>query len=113
MTKKIVINPIGKDIRIGPVNFNIKPLNENEYGIIDGKCSDPFNHTIQINPELNGMVALETLLHESIHAIEFMRGLKLSERTVGILSYQIALMLAHNDWLLDYAKQQINEEYNI
>ena len=101
-----------KKLRIGPLNWDIKELPDEECLKLDGKCSVPIDASIYINPNLKGMEALETLLHESIHAIDGMRNLKLKEEIVGKLGYSIALLLYQNKWILNYAKDKINEEIN-
>ena len=98
-------------VRIGPLNWDIVELPEKERLTLDGKCSVPIDATIALNPKLKGMEALETLLHESIHAIDCMRHLKLKEEMVGKLGYSLALLFSQNEWMLDYAKSKIKEEY--
>ena len=108
-TKKI--NAIGKTVRIGPLHWDIKEMAEEHQDTFHGLCSVPIEKTIYLHPKLSGMDALETLLHESIHAIDGMRHLKLKEEMVSKLGYSFALLLAQNDWILEFAKQKIAEEY--
>lgn len=111
MTSK-KINAIGKTVRIGPLDWDVKEMKEEHCPEYMGLCTVPIEKTIYLHPELKGMEALETLLHECVHAIDGMRHLKLKEEMVAKLGYSFALLLAHNDWILDYAKQKIAEEYN-
>jgi hypothetical protein len=105
------INPIGKTIRIGPLDWDVKEMEEEHCPDYLGLCTVPMDKTMYLHPELKGMEALEVLLHESIHAIDGMRDLKLKEEMVAKLGYSFALLLSQNPWLLDYAKEKIKEEY--
>ena len=58
------------------------------------------------------MRALDTLLHEIVHAMDMMALTNLKENQVERLGFMLAMFLRDNEWIHDYAKQQIEEEYN-
>ena len=109
MTKKIDI--FKQKVKIGQVTWQITPLDEEDMQTHYGQCYSPVTARIKLNPENTGMRALDTLLHEMVHAMDMMALTKLKESQVERLGYMLALVFRDNPWLHDYIKQQAKEEY--
>jgi len=81
--------------------YDIKPLVEDEsqdtYGICDSR-----KQTIKIDPNLNGLTADDTIMHELVHAIDHTLSLGLNEATVHRLGYALGHLLRNNQHLVKY-----------
>jgi len=107
MAKKL--NLYEQKIRIGKLDWDINILPESERDELHGRCSVPMDSMIEINPEIDAFDELDTLLHETLHAIDGMRHLKLSEAIVGKLGYSLALLFVQNPWLIKYIDSRVKE----
>jgi len=111
MTKQKQIDIFEQKAVIGPLTWQITPLDEDDMPAFYGQCHAPLTAKIKLNPENSGMRALDTLLHEVVHAMDMMALTKLKEDQVERLGYMLAMFFRDNEWIHDYAKQQIKEEY--
>jgi hypothetical protein len=120
LTKTNSINPFEHELRVGQTNWRLDRLPtevsdqfEDDLDIL-GVASNAYDSKIELNQNLTGMSAFESIIRFGIHAInetDGLEGLQLTPEQVEQLGYRVALFLAHNDWVLDYAKEKINEEY--
>jgi hypothetical protein len=84
-------------ILIGNVDYDIIELPQDRIAAgVDGECSNVFHHTIRIDPNLVGHDAIETLFHETLHAMEDVYRLKLSHKQIYQLSGALAHMVRFN-----------------
>ena len=97
---------------IGRLAWQITPLDEDDIATHYGQCLPPLSAKIKLNPENSGMRALDTFLHETIHAMDMMALTKLKEDQVECLGYMLSMFFRDNEWVHDYIKQQVKEEYN-
>lgn len=109
MTKKIDI--FKQKAKIGQINWSIVPLDEEDMDTHYGQCLAPVTAKIKLNPENTGMRALDTLLHEVVHAMDMMALTKLTEKQVERMGYMLALFFRDNYWIHDYIKQQVKEDF--
>ena len=72
--------------------------------------SDPENQEIVLRSNLRGMAALDTLLHECIHAGSHITGVEISEPQTHILGAFLACLFKNNPDLLPYIAERISEE---
>ncbi len=97
-------------IIIGPLAWNIKPLDPKDCIEFDGLCSIPLDAEIFIDKSLRGERAIDVILHECLHAMEHMYDVDLTEETVGKLGNMLGKLFIQNPWLVDYIKQEIKNE---
>lgn len=101
-------------IIIGPLAWSIKQLDPKDCIDFDGLCSIPLDAEIFIDKSLRGERAIDVILHESLHAMEHMYDVDLTEETVGKLGNMLGKLFIQNPWLVDYIKQEIkNEEISV
>ena len=120
LTKTNSISPFGQHLRVGQTQWRLDRLPteisdqyEDDLDIL-GVASNAYESNIQLNQNLTGMSAFESIIRFGIHAInetDGLDGLNLTPEQVEHLGYRVSLFLAHNDWVLDYAKEKVNEEY--
>ncbi len=73
--------------------------------------SDQENQEIVIRSNLRGMVALDTLFHEYIHAVSAITGVEVSESQTHMLGFALATMFKSNPELIEFTMERIQEEY--
>lgn len=120
LTKTNSINPFDHSLRVGQTSWKLERLPtvvtdqfEDDLDIL-GTASNAYDSKIELNQNLTGMSAFESIIRFGIHAInetDGLEGLQLTKDQVEQLGYRLSLFLAHNDWVFEYAKQKINEEY--
>jgi hypothetical protein len=103
------INLYNRTIRIGKLDWEINVLPEDQRDELHGRCSVPIDATIEINPELESFDELDTLLHETLHAIDSMRQLDLTEELVGKLGHSLATLFVQNPWMITYINNKVKE----
>lgn len=112
MASKKNIDIFQQKVVIGPLEWQIQHVDEEDMSTLYGQCFAPLSAKIKLNPENTGMRALDTLLHEIVHAMDMMALTNLKENQVERLGYMLAMFMRDNPWIHEYAKQQVNEEYN-
>ena len=111
MIKQKQIDIFEQKAVIGPLTWQITPLDEDDMPTHYGQCYAPLTAKIKLNPENSGMRALDTLLHEVVHAMDMMALTNLKEHQVEKLGTMLAMFLRDNEWIHNYAKQQVKQEY--
>ena len=111
MIKQKQIDIFEQKAVIGPLTWQITHLDEDDMPTHYGQCYAPLTAKIKLNPENTGMRALDTLLHEVVHAMDMMALTNLKEHQVEKLGTMLAMFLRDNEWIHNYAKQQVKQEY--
>jgi hypothetical protein len=73
--------------------------------------SDLENQEIVLRSDLRGLVALDTLFHEYIHAASAITGVEVSETQTHMLGFAMATMFKNNPELIAFTLERIQEEY--
>jgi hypothetical protein len=93
-------------ILIGNVAYDIAELPQDRIDAgVNGDCSNVLNHTIRIDPNLVGHDAIETVLHEVLHAMEDVYRIKLSHKQVYQLSNALAAMVRYNPHITNWMEK--------
>lgn len=122
---EVTINPFEHDLRVGATRWTFERLpnairNQIEAEAFEedeeapdylGSASNAWDCKITLSQGLRGMSAFESIIRFGLHAINETNGSQLTQAGVEDLGYKMAMFLAHNDWVLDYGKQGIYEEY--
>lgn len=72
--------------------------------------SDAENQEIVLRANLRGQQALDTLLHEVVHAVSNITGVELSELQTHTMGYALASVLRSNRDLLPWIQERFQEE---
>lgn len=118
---EVNINPFDHNLRIGQTYWRIDRLPnairdeieaEDDEGLpCLGTASNAWDAKVELAQGLTGMNAFESVIRFGLHAINETNGSFLTQQGVEDLGYKLAMFLAHNDWILDYGKQGVYEEY--
>jgi len=87
-----------KTLKVGPHTYRVERVpgllrDTDDYG----RCLNE-NLRIELDAEMMPTHALQTLLHETIHAIEHLHGLAVDEKTVDRLASGLATVAVDNRW---------------
>lgn len=95
-------------VLIGGVHYSIRPLTDADADDnVMGRCSTVRYRKIQIRPELSGESAVDTMLHEFLHAANDIYRIKLSHAQIYSLGQVLAEMHNHNQHLTDWIAKTI------
>ena len=73
--------------------------------------SDAENQEIVLRANLRGLQALDTLIHEMVHAVSHITGVEISEQQTHTIGFGLAAILKDNPELLQFTLDRIEEEY--
>jgi hypothetical protein len=72
--------------------------------------SDAEHQEIVLRSNLRGLQALDTMLHELIHAVSAITGVEITEQQTHILGWSMSVIMRDNPEILVWAADRITEE---
>jgi hypothetical protein len=97
-----------KKVKIGPVTYQISPTtNDEKIKRIDGCCSNVWAHYIRLSDWQKGTEAVDTFIHEILHALNDIKAIKLSHRQIYHLAEGLTRVLKDNKDLRIWIDEQL------
>jgi hypothetical protein len=97
-----------KKVKIGPVTYQISPTTQEQKNKgIAGICSNVWLHSIKLDETQKGVEAIDTLIHEMLHAMNDIKGMKLTHNQIYFLSDCFSTMLKDNPEVRKYINEQL------
>ena len=91
---------------IGNVHYQVNELPQHRIDQgVNGDCSNVLYHTIRIDPSLIGAEAIDTLWHETFHAIADVYGIKLSHKQIYQLSNALTHLVRYNPHISNWMEK--------
>jgi hypothetical protein len=95
-------------ILIGNVAYDIKPLPKSDIDRgVDGMCSSVFYHSIYINENQVGVEAVDTMIHEMLHAMQDIYRINLSHKQIYRLADALSHMVDNNPAILHWMQKTV------
>lgn len=112
VSRKSVRPELPKRIQVGPLGWQIEEVGKEYYGnsTTMASCSSVKNHYIKINTALPNWEeeAVDSMLHELIHAMDDTYRIGLSEKKVHLLAEALAHLIEYNPQLIYWIEKHSN-----
>jgi hypothetical protein len=96
-------------VLIGNVRYSIAPLPEDaKEKDVNGRCTNVLHHRIEIDTDQIGADAVDTLMHEMLHAMSDIYRISLSHKQIYQLSNAFADMAEYNPGILYWMMKTID-----
>lgn len=99
---------IGTKLQILGFEYEVKELPEEHRNNTYGMCHYK-PQRLEYDPDLQGLIAEDTVMHEIVHAIDDVLHLNLSESTVHRLGYSLAKVLRDNPHLREFLENSTSK----